>query len=548
MSKIFYLSSLAACLAIAISPANAAESVSLQETPFTDLQQSFQIVLPNTLPHFKGSPTLATDVLQFVKQHTDENKITHVRMQQQYAGFPVFGGYAIMHSRGSTRTLLSAKNKVKMNGVIYRGLKTELGEPSPTFVEHATKALQQFKAQYQDHMVSEEEVIPMIYIDDNHHAFWAYKVSVLVSHNNAIPERPTAIVDAQTFKPFLQWNALKTLHSAIKGMGYGGNRLTGEYLFGKDRPLLQLTRSKSTSMCYMENKDVKVVDMAHKYNGSNHVMQFNCKRSDSLAASTYWMGADGDGYDRVNGAYSPSNDALYAGQVIKSMYMEWYGLNVLTEQEKPMQLVMRVHFGEGYENAYWDGKQMTFGDGDTMMYPLVSLGIGAHEISHGFTEQHADLEYYGQSGGINEAFSDMAAQAAEYYSQGANSWAIGAEIMKEESGYKALRFMDEPSRDGRSIDRADQYHKGMDVHHSSGVYNHLFYLLANQPEWTINQAFHVMVKANMDYWTPYTTFDEGSCGIINAANDLGFSVDDVKQSLDQVAINYSHCDATSGAI
>ena len=136
----------------------------------------------------------------------------------------------------------------------------------------------------------------------------------------------------------------------------------------------------------------------------------------------------------------------------------------------------------------------------------------------------------------------MAAQAAEYYSRGKSSWSIGAEVMKEDSGYNALRYMDEPSRDGASIDRADQYQPGMDVHHSSGVYNHLFYLLANQPEWTVNQAFYVMVKANMDYWTPYSTFDQGSCGIINAAKDLGFSVDDVKQSLDQVAINYSNCD------
>ena len=107
---------------------------------------------------------------------------------------------------------------------------------------------------------------------------------------------------------------------------------------------------------------------------------------------------------------------------------------------------------KGYENAFWDGKQMTFGDGDTMMYPLVSLGVGAHEISHGFTEQHSNLEYYGQSGGINEAFSDMAAQAAEYYSAKKNSWQIGPEIMKEDSGYEALRYMDKPSRDGSSID------------------------------------------------------------------------------------------------
>ena len=135
----------------------------------------------------------------------------------------------------------------------------------------------------------------------------------------------------------------------------------------------------------------------------------------------------------------------------------------------------------------------------------------------------------------------MAAQAAEFYSQGKNSWAIGAEVMKENSGYKALRFMDEPNRDGKSIARADQYHENMDVHFSSGVFNRLFYILANQPGWDIKKAFHVMLKANMDYWTPYSTFAEAGCGILNAATDLGFPVNDVQVALDNVVVNYGGC-------
>ena len=105
--------------------------------------------------------------------------------------------------------------------------------------------------------------------------------------------------------------------------------------------------------------------------------------------------------------------------------------------------------------------------------------------------------------------------------------------------------MDEPSRDGRSIDRADQYQKGMNVHYSSGVYNHLFYLLATQAQWDVKQAFQVMIKANMDYWTPTSTFNEGGCGIINAANDIGYSVDDVMQVLSSVGINYQACNYES---
>lgn len=523
---------------VAVAPVYAAKPLSLQKASFSEIQQKFKIKLPG----IRASRAESDNTLQWVGQHVDKNHVTHVRMQQQYAGYPVFGGYAVFHNAGSLNLLFSAKNHVKMNGQLYADLKDELGAPQPAFAEHAAMALQHFKSAYQQYPTRDEQVTPMVYINANHQAVWAYKVSVLVSPEDRIPERPTAILDARTYQPYLQWNDLKTSRKAVNGMGYGGNNQMGEYQYGKEFPLLQISRDPVSKICYMENKDVKVVDMVHKYSGPNHTMRFSCmEEATASSVDTFWTGYQADGYDQENGGYSPTNDALYAGQVIKNMYKDWYDIDVLTEEGKPMKLVMRVHFGRGYENAFWDSQQMTFGDGDSMMYPLVSVGISAHEISHGFTEQQSNLEYFGQSGGMNEAFSDMAAQAAEYYSQGKNSWKIGAEIMKEDSGYKALRYMDEPSLDGRSIEMADDYKDGLDVHYSSGVYNRLFYILSTMPEWDVKQAFHVMVKANMDYWTPYSTFAEGGCGMLDAARDLGYPVNDVKWALDQVAINNTDC-------
>ncbi len=534
-----YLSIFVTSVAIAVSSAHAAEPLALQNVSFDRLQPSFKLVLP-TSQLSKGFAS--EDTLKFLKQHTDKNKITHVRMEQQYAGVPVFGGYAILHSKESTGMLRSSRSQLKVTGKVYLGLKAELGKPTQAFIPQAGKALQHFITQFHGQEMNDAQVLPIVYINDKHQAFWAYKVSVLITYDDKIPQLQTAIIDAKTYQPFVTWDALKTARTTIHGVGFGGNTQTGEYEFGKNFPPLLLRRDDVADVCYMENKDVKVVDMIHKYSGPSRPMRFSCSQSQAVSENTYWTGYQGDGYDLENGAYSPTNDAMHAGQVIKSMYKDWYGLDVLTtEQEKPMKLIMRVHFGRGYENAFWDGHQMTFGDGDNMMYPLVSVGIGAHEISHGFTEQHANLEYFGQSGGMNESFSDMASQTAEYYSDGKNSWMIGAEVMKEESGYKALRFMDTPSHDGKSIDRADEYRDGLDVHHSSGVYNRLFYVLAHQPKWDVKQAFHVMLKANMDYWTPYSTFQEGGCGIIDAASDLGYSIDDVKQSLDEVAIDYNDC-------
>lgn len=536
MYKKSCFSTLAACLFMLTSPANAAQPLRLQSSSFPHLKEAFQLAIPG----IRQTSIVGDDSLIYINQHRDDNKITHVRMQQYYAGFPVFGGYAIIHTSNSLRALNSTTSPVSMNGVVYLGLKKELRHPSPVFVEHASVALQRYKALFQQYQIAEEEITPMVYIDDQHHAFWAYKISMLVEYDDRIPERPTAIVDAQTLKPFVEWNEVKTARQVIKGMGFGGNNRTGAYQFGKDYPFLSLSRDSRLSGCFMENEVIKVVDMAHKYQGGNEPMHFSCKNPVG-PTNIYWTGYKGDGYDNENGAFSPSNDAFYAGEVIHNMYKEWYGIDVLSRNGKPLKLVMRVHFGEHYENAFWDSKQMTFGDGYDRMYPLVSLGVGAHEISHGFTEQHANLIYFGQSGGINESFSDMAAQAAEFYSRGKNSWKIGSEIMKESSGYEALRYMDVPSRDGYSIDSADQYIEGLDVHHSSGVYNHLFYILATQPQWTTRMAFQVMVKANMDYWTPYSTFVDAGCGVISATHDLGFSDNAVKFALKNVAIDYEIC-------
>jgi pseudolysin len=230
--------------------------------------------------------------------------------------------------------------------------------------------------------------------------------------------------------------------------------------------------------------------------------------------------------------------------MIKGMYQDWYHLPVLTTGNgKPMLLTMVVH-EKGLDNAYWDGEKMTFGDGQDYFYPLTSLGVAAHEISHGFTSQHSDLEYYGQSGGMNESFSDMAAISADIYAYGKTNWQIGAEIVKQDN--TALRYLDQPSKDcgglgSCSIDDASQYNSGLDVHESSGVYNHLFYLLATSPNWDAHKAFNVMVQANMSYWTPTTNFASGACGIIKAAKDYDYDIQAVENAIKAVKIDISNC-------
>jgi pseudolysin len=526
-------------LSLLVHQSHAAEALSLQNLPFSQIKQMFQ---PQSSGLLKTNAP-AANALNLVSEHKDSNNVMHIRMQQHYLGYPVLGGYAIFHGQQSAAALWRSSNQsTTMNGTVYQGLQRDLGQPTANFVTRGGEALAHFKSKYAKHSLSGENVTPMVFVDADKRAHWAYKVSVVISDGERIPERPMAIIDAQTYQVYLSWNDIKTLNSKVAGKGFSGNAHSGRLRYGVELPLLSLMRDDKAGICYMENEHTKVVDMQHRQNMQNKPMSFSCKEERRREDGTFLTGYLSDGYDKINGAYSPSNDALYSGHVIYDMYTQWYGVNPLEEKGKAKLLVMRVHFGQRYENAYWDGQQMTFGDGGKDFYPLVSLGIAAHEISHGFTEQHSDLIYTGQSGGINESFSDMAAQLAEYYTSGKNSWMIGADIVKAASGMEAFRFMDKPSKDGYSIDNASQFTPDMDVHFSSGVFNRLFYLLSTQPGWDVRRAFDVMLSANADYWTPTSTFDEAACGILQAAKGLNYSLESVQSALDQVDVHYADCD------
>ena len=165
---------------------------------------------------------------------------------------------------------------------------------------------------------------------------------------------------------------------------------------------------------------------------------------------------------------------------------------------------------------------------------MVCLDVAAHEVSHGFTDFNSDLIYSGESGGINEAFSDMAGEAAEYYMRGTNDFRCGFDIFKDPD--EALRYLYDPPLDGISIDHVDDYYPGMNVHYSSGIFNKAFYLVATSPGWTTKMAFDIFVKANQDYWTPSTNFQQGAEGAQVAAADYGYSCEAVRDAFAQVGI------------
>lgn len=492
--------------------------------------------------------------LKYLNTSTDMQHQTHVRMQETFSGYPVWGADVIIHTSQTDNTSLNglmANPNATVNGVLYQDLNKDLNEkPSDA---QANKALDQainlyFKNKSGNQSVREKKSELMVFIDTKNKAHWAYLVSFEVQPEKGMYERPTAIIDASTLHVYHEWNDVKKLDE-VSGGGFGGNikmgKLSYDGLTG-NLAKLSMQRDADANMCYLSNSNVTVRDYNKRGpDGLNKIMDFSCAAVDTAHDNIYWN-AD---QDAVNDGYSPSNDALYAGKVIFGMYNDWYGVPPLVQEGKPMMLNMIVHMYD--DNAYWDGRAMTFGDGITMFYPLTSLGVAGHEVSHGFTQQHSNLAYYSQSGGLNEAFSDMAAQAAEFYSTGVNSWQIGPEIFKEDG--KALRYMDDPTKDcpsGRtpgnwcSIGHMSQYKEGIDVHFTSGIFNKAYYLIGTSDGWDAKKAFDVMVKANMAYWRSNIDFHIAANCVLKATRDLGYDESAVKKAFNAVGlygVNIANC-------
>ncbi|HET7325646.1 MAG TPA: M4 family metallopeptidase [Nocardioidaceae bacterium] len=141
----------------------------------------------------------------------------------------------------------------------------------------------------------------------------------------------------------------------------------------------------------------------------------------------------------------------------------------------------RVHFGTGFDNAFWDDNCfcMTYGDGGSTFRPLVSLDVAGHEMTHGVTSHTAGLIYFGESGGLNEATSDIFGAMVEFSANrktDRGDYYIGEKITKVAPG--VLRRMDRPSADGFSYNCYNATMGRDDVHFTSGPANHFFYLLA----------------------------------------------------------------------
>jgi vibriolysin len=551
------------CSVMGISHASLAASfVSLFHEPLSRLD-GFLVANKTLKKRSLNQITTSGNELQTVNITRQGNKVV-TRYQQIYNGIPVFGAQVTV-IKYNQNSFNQRSNPGSVNGHIIEDINLKT-IPVITMKQALEKAKNTWFSANSPvattHDVSELQIRP----NHENSLSLVYLVSFKLITSDNKPVWPFFIIDAESGEVLKQWNNIKTFNES----GPGGNDKVHEYWYGKDGlPALEVT--KSNDMCVMESTKVRLVNLYSKWDWSNKILnpyQYPCGENKE---------------DRVNGAFSPLNDAYYFGHTIIDMYQQWYGLNALQNTDgTAAPLIMRVHFGEGYDNAFWDGdgRTMSFGDGNDF-YPLVSLDIAGHEVTHGFTEQHSGLEYHDESGAINESLSDMAGQAARAFLLENNpglynkvylhpdevTWGIGETIVRDSFG-KALRFMDAPSEDGSSADCLDKAlaeksgetcvisynelvsfaeghifdpdsRQSFIVHTASGIFNKAFYLLSQKIG--IKKAYNAMVVANSNYWTPDSDFKMAACGVLYAANDLNLNSADVKTVFDKVGVATEDC-------
>ncbi|HXV62891.1 MAG TPA: M4 family metallopeptidase [Vicinamibacteria bacterium] len=194
------------------------------------------------------------------------------------------------------------------------------------------------------------------------------------------------------------------------------------------------------------------------------------------------LATDADDSWNSPGSTSPGQPALVDAQfnanVTDDYFLSTHGFDWLNHYSQGM--VSSAHVQRRYNNAYWNGSQMAYGDGDGNSFIEFSgdLDVVGHELSHGVTEATSDLIYQNESGALNEAFSDIMGTAIEYY-YGSGNWTIGEDITPGSNG---IRNMANPGEDGDPSHYADRYTGTGDnggVHINSGIANHWFYLLVN---------------------------------------------------------------------
>lgn len=443
----------------------------------------------------------------------DANGASHVRMDRLYNSLPVIGGDMVMHMSPTgafTDASLTMTSALTLNT-----------KPATT----SGQAIRAAKAAFDGTVEGRPTSTLSVYSRDGVTAL-AHDVLVVGTAPSGLPSEMHVILDANTLAVLDKFDDIQTTAAA----GTGNSLTSG---------VVSLTTDRTATTTYVLRDPTR---------GSHYVTDRN--NTTSTAAGTTFTDSDNLwGNSSTSSRQTAAVDAMYGQNTTWDFYLS-LGRSGIDGAGRAGY--SRVHYSTNYVNAYWSDACfcMTYGDGQSPTYlPLVALDVAGHEMTHGVTARTAGLIYSGQSGGLNESMSDIMGTMVEYRGARGNNlpnFLIGERIYVANNNVQtpttALRYMFQPSRDGSSPNCYTSTIGNLDVHFSSGVSNHFFYLLSqgavSPPGFSIaasslvcngntaltaigrDAAARIMYRALSVYWTTSTNYTQARAGTLNAARDL----------------------------
>jgi len=373
---------------------------------------------------------------------TDSDGTTSVRYNRTFDGLRVIGGDFVSH--------VDRSGKIK--GVNWNGShKVAVASTTPKVSLASAKAAGTGKASLVQDTTAATKGELVVYsggASAKSTPRLAYDVLTVGVRTDQTPSRLHTIVDAGTGVTLASWDEIET--------GAGNGIYVGAVTIGTTNAPPWTMRDAAGNY-------------ATDLNGVADV-------TGTVSGTTFTKTTDNWGDGTVGDRASAGVDAQYGAEKTLDYFNTVLGRNGIWNTGVGAR--SRVHYGDAYENAFWDGTQMTYGDGAGNTNPVVELDVAGHEMTHGVTENTAGLLGSGEAGGLNEGTSDIFGTAVEWYANNSADipdYLIGEKLNINGDG-TPLRYMDQPSKDGLSRDCWSSTLGGLDPHYSSGPLNHWFYL------------------------------------------------------------------------
>ncbi|HBF59287.1 MULTISPECIES: M4 family metallopeptidase [unclassified Exiguobacterium] len=444
-----------------------------------------------------SSEPAATIVKDFVNKKGDfavqnvekDGSSQIVRLQQEVDGVPVFGS-VVVGNVAKDGTL-----KAVVNDAINVKGKPGLAKKATLSEKKAIKLYQKAIKASEFEVAPKAELVIYPVKDD---AVYAYKVTSTVLAGKE-PSRWTYFIDANSGKVLNKFDQL----AHATGTTVLGTSATFNTTLSAGKYYLQdTTRGKG-------------------------VYTYDAKNRTSLPG-TLWADAD----NVFNATYDRAAVSAHVNAAkTYDFYKNTYGRN--SYDNAGARLNSTVHYSTNYNNAFWDGTKMVYGDGDGTTFVALSgaLDVVAHELTHAVTEYTAGLVYQNESGAINEAVSDIMGTVAEYTVGSNFDWLVGEDIYTPGVSGDALRSMSNPAAYGDPDHYSKRYTGTQDnggVHINSGIINKAAYLLGNGGTFYnvsvtgigVPKLGAIYYRALNVYLTPNSNFSSLRAAVVQSAKDL----------------------------